>query len=262
MSLDQSRHDRPAAGHRCDGRRARPARRPRGRPGIGDLAVFDQHGRIRNGRRPGTVHELAVGDQRHSLRGLHGRPYPSQTIDGKSRAPYAAYTLQDTPSRGQPAINQTADIPQSRTLFTSNLLIYRQDDMTMIQPDPAAKRSSPRRESALVPRHLFVRAIDAGLGRSLSDGRPGSRIDSSGQVAGPSSEAAVRPRQPGRLVHRPVRQQEAIARRSRGHAPEAGLQAFRLRLARRAHPHLRRRGAPRSSGTESRSTPSGSPRAS
>ena len=44
-----------------------------------------------------------------------------------------------------------------------------------------------------------------------------------------------------RLVHRPVRQQEARARGARGDARTAGVQALRLRLAGRAHPDVRRR---------------------
>ncbi len=70
MGLDQSGQDRPAAG--IDVADVRLERLGGAcRPGIGDLAVLDEHGCVRDGRRAGPVHEPAVGDQRHSLRGLH-----------------------------------------------------------------------------------------------------------------------------------------------------------------------------------------------
>ena len=52
----------------------------------------------------------------------------------------------------------------------------------------------------------------------------------------------VRPRQPDRLVHRPVRLEAPGARGAGGDAGAAGLPPLRLRLAGRARPDLRRRG--------------------
>ena len=84
VCLDQSRHDRPAAGvdPLCLGRNRRCAS---GRPGVGDLAVLRDDGRISDRRRAGSVHQPAVRDQQSSLGGLH-RP-GLINIDAACRAP-------------------------------------------------------------------------------------------------------------------------------------------------------------------------------
>ena len=75
MGLDQAGHDRPAAGiDAADVGRDRG--RAAGRPGIGDLAVLDQHGRIRD-RRARRSHSRAGRSRSTSLpvRSSWSRPH-------------------------------------------------------------------------------------------------------------------------------------------------------------------------------------------
>ena len=70
VGLDQAWQDRSAPG--IKGSRPRAGRCLTGGAGMGDDAVGDDHGGIRNGGRAGAVDELAVGDECGSWLELHG----------------------------------------------------------------------------------------------------------------------------------------------------------------------------------------------
>ena len=194
----------------------------------------------------------------------------SSTIDGHIAAPHTLHSyLQDRHASAEARLaTGNRSSPTSSSVPTSapqtRLIIFHSDDdddapydqlsakliATARTCKPARSIVCLRASCLHVERRALPVALAAGERRPQPRARP-SKI----------AEAAKRLFARDNLVAWcivPFDSKKRGARRARGHARAARVQALRLRLARRAHPHASTPRWMRSSGTASRSTPSGS----